>query len=97
MSEKEIRKVACQFCHLSCGIEAEVVDGRLVDYRGDPAHPIAAGWLCSRPARGELIEWLYHPDQLKYPLKRAGPRITKSSNPLFTAIPRRPKRRWLDN
>lgn len=39
---------------------------------GDPDHPLNKGVLCSK---GEAsIEYLYHPDRLKVPLKRVGER-----------------------
>lgn len=68
------KKSCCQFCHMTCGITAYVEDGRLVRYEPEPNFPLSGGWICSKAARGELIEWLYHPDQLMYPLKRAGKR-----------------------
>jgi len=72
---EEIRRSVCQFCHLGCGINAKVKDGKIVSYEAEPFHPVSGGnFLCTKVARGEIIEWLYHPDQLKYPLKRAGKR-----------------------
>jgi anaerobic selenocysteine-containing dehydrogenase len=49
-----------------------VEDDRAVKVEGDPDHPISRGRLC---ARGRLlVDHLYHPDRLNYPLKRAGER-----------------------
>ncbi len=47
-------------------------DGKLVAVVGDPDSPTSQGYIC---AKGEASpELLYHPDRLKYPLKRVGAR-----------------------
>ena len=47
-------------------------DGTLVKVTGDPDSPTSHGYLC---VKGKAApELLYHPDRLKYPLKRAGAR-----------------------
>jgi anaerobic selenocysteine-containing dehydrogenase len=49
-----------------------IEDGRAVKVEGDPDHPISRGRLC---ARGRLlVDHLYHPARLNYPLKRLGER-----------------------
>lgn len=69
---KEIRRSFCGLCHPRCGLLLHVEDGRAVKVEGDPEHPISRGQLCSR---GQLmIDHLYHPDRLNYPLKRTGKR-----------------------
>jgi menaquinone reductase, molybdopterin-binding-like subunit len=78
----------CTMCPAGCGLlvrvmqgEAEVVrDGRLgllkmglaKKLEGNPAHPINQGKLCPR-GQAEL-QVTYHPDRLKGPLARVGPR-----------------------
>lgn len=47
-------------------------DGHAIKVEGDPDHPISQGRLC---ARGRLlIDHLYHPARLNYPVKRVGER-----------------------
>jgi anaerobic selenocysteine-containing dehydrogenase len=49
-----------------------VEDGKVMKITGDPDHPITRGALCER---GRLmLDHLYHPDRLDYPLKRVGER-----------------------
>ena len=59
-------------CPDTCGIRAEVSDGRVVSLRGDPDHPITQGWLCAKV--DPYLEFVYHPDRLTHPLRRAGHR-----------------------
>jgi len=50
----------------------EIEGGRAVSVRGDTDHPVTKGFICSR---GRLmIDHLYHPDRINYPLKRKGER-----------------------
>jgi len=69
--EKIVRTV-CQACHCECGVLVRVKDGKVLDIKGDPDHPMNRGFICVK-GRAEP-ERLYHPDRLKYPLKRAGDR-----------------------
>jgi len=49
-----------------------IEDGRAIKVEGDAEHPISRGRLC---ARGRLlVDRLYHPSRLNYPLKRVGAR-----------------------
>jgi anaerobic selenocysteine-containing dehydrogenase len=49
-----------------------VEDGRLVRVRGDPDSPLSQGRLC--PIGTATLDLVYHPDRLKHPLRRTGPR-----------------------
>jgi len=49
-----------------------VKDGRVVQIKGDQESPLNRGKLCIKGLSS--IEHLYHPDRLKYPLKRSGKR-----------------------
>lgn len=66
----EIRRSYCGLCHPRCGTLLHIQDGRAVKVEGDPNHPISRGRICQRGAL--MIEHLYHPDRLNFPLKRAG-------------------------
>ena len=59
-------------CHEGCGVLLYVRDGRLVKVEGDPDFPHNQGRLCPRCLA--LPHVIYHPDRLKYPLKRTGER-----------------------
>jgi thiosulfate reductase/polysulfide reductase chain A len=69
--EKKIRSI-CQACHCNCGVIVHVKDGKVNRVTGDPGHPMNKGFICVKgQAQPDL---LYHPDRLKYPLKRTGGR-----------------------
>lgn len=61
-------KTACILCSRNCGLEVDVVDGRLKKIRGDTAHPSSKGYLCNKAAR--LDNYQNHADRLTHPLKR---------------------------
>ena len=74
MENKRTRIVrsACRMCHGGCGLLVHVKDGKVVKIQGDPESPLNKGKICPKGAAS--IEHLYHPDRMKYPLKRAGER-----------------------
>lgn len=69
---KEERRTYCGLCHPRCGLILEIEDGRAVRVKGDREHPITRGMTC--PRANLMIDHLYHPDRINYPLKRKGPR-----------------------
>jgi anaerobic selenocysteine-containing dehydrogenase len=71
-SKHDFVKTVCSTCYCSCGVLAQVKDGRVVRIEGDPDHPWSKGALCPKGLSG--IELLYHPDRLNYPMKRIGKR-----------------------
>jgi len=64
----ETRKSFCRFCHVFCGIEVDVEDGRVLAVRGDRDNAVSQGYTCQK-GRAE-VERLYHPDRLHEPQKR---------------------------
>jgi anaerobic selenocysteine-containing dehydrogenase len=63
---------ACKSCPAGCGILVRVSEGRAKKIEGNPLHPVNRGKLC---ARGQaVLQELYHPDRVKQPMKRSGPR-----------------------
>jgi thiosulfate reductase/polysulfide reductase chain A len=68
----EVKRSICTMCAVQCGVLAYVKDGKMVKIRGNPDNPVSRGYTCKRIA--SAIQWLYHPDQLQHPLKRAGRR-----------------------
>jgi len=69
--DKEDKIIAsnCRGCHGGCGVLVYVRDGRIIKIEGDPDHPVNHGTMCSKGLA--FIQLVYHPDRLKYPLKRA--------------------------
>ena len=55
-------KSFCRFCHVFCGVEVDVKDGKAIAVRGDRDNPISQGYTCPK-GRSE-IDRLYHPDRL---------------------------------
>jgi anaerobic selenocysteine-containing dehydrogenase len=67
-----VLKSVCRSCHGGCGVLMHVQDGRLVKVEGDRDSPLNHGRLC--PIGTITVDLVYHPDRLKYPLRREGPR-----------------------
>jgi anaerobic selenocysteine-containing dehydrogenase len=59
-------------CHGSCRILVYVNNGKAIKVEGDPEGPINKGTLCAKGLSS--LDLLYHPDRIKYPLKRVGKR-----------------------
>lgn len=68
----EVIKTACHMCHGGCSALVTVTDGVAVKIVPDPDGPLNRGRMCPKGLAG--LELLYHPDRLKYPMKRLGPR-----------------------
>jgi formate dehydrogenase (coenzyme F420) alpha subunit len=58
----------CALCYHSCGMEVTVENGKVAKVEGQKSHPLNKGKLC--PKGEAAIEHLYHPERLKYPLKK---------------------------
>ncbi|MBK9968302.1 MAG: aminotransferase class V-fold PLP-dependent enzyme [Holophagales bacterium] len=66
------RKTICGICPAGCWVEASVADGRLVEIRPDPSHPL--GMICRRGLHAAEIVHSEH--RLRHPLRRKGPKGT---------------------
>ena len=67
----------CRICIAACGLEVDVADGRAVTVRGDAAHPLSAGYTCSK---GRALPAIHHdPGRLDGPLLRVGDRHEATS------------------
>jgi anaerobic selenocysteine-containing dehydrogenase len=71
-SRTEVFKSVCRSCHGGCGVLLHVEDGLLVKVEGDRDSPLNRGRLC--PIGSVTADLVNHPDRLKYPLRRKGPR-----------------------
>ncbi|MCA9691477.1 MAG: molybdopterin-dependent oxidoreductase, partial [Myxococcales bacterium] len=66
----ELRYRACNLCEAICGLEIELVDGRVARIRGDRADPLSRGHVC--PKALALKDIQEDPDRLRAPLRRDG-------------------------
>lgn len=66
-------KGACPHdCPDTCATVTEVRDGQAVRFAAAPEHPVTQGWLCAKVR--PYLERVYHPDRLRTPLRRIGPK-----------------------
>lgn len=70
VSGTKIVRTNCRSCTADCGVLAHVKDGRVIKLEGDPEFSRSEGTLCVKGLSG--IQALYHPNRLKYPMKRIG-------------------------
>lgn len=73
----ELRAVCPHDCPDTCAMVVTVREEnggrrRALKVRGDERHPFTQGFLCLKVAR--YIDRVYHPDRLRTPLKRIGPK-----------------------
>ncbi|MCC6948422.1 MAG: molybdopterin-dependent oxidoreductase [Bradyrhizobiaceae bacterium] len=71
-STTTVLKSVCRSCHGGCGVLLHVQDGVLVKVEGDRESPLNHGRLC--PIGTVTKDIVYHPDRLKHPMRRIGPR-----------------------
>ncbi len=72
MAQDRVVKTTCKLCQSTCGMLVHVNDSGPFRVEGDPEFPVNRGLLCDKGKAA--LEYLYHPDRLKYPLKRTGER-----------------------
>ncbi|MFC1977528.1 molybdopterin-dependent oxidoreductase [Chloroflexota bacterium] len=68
--EGQIIKSNCRGCHGGCGVLVHVNNGTIVRIEGDPDFSTNHGSMCSKGLAFKQL--VYHPDRIKYPLKRTG-------------------------
>src|SRR5215212_7108832 len=67
----------CRECSASCGVIAEVRDGRAIKLEGNVDHPVNRGALC---ARGQAaLQGLYNPDRFRGPMVRQGAKLVATT------------------
>jgi len=71
-SGEQVIRSNCRGCHGGCGVLVHVKDGRIIKLEGDPEIPSNRGTMCSKGLA--YLQLVYHPDRVKYPLKRSGKR-----------------------
>jgi anaerobic selenocysteine-containing dehydrogenase len=73
---EEIRRSICDMCCIGrCGIEVFVKDGRAT--RVQPFKDYPRGPICVKG--NSILFQLYHPDRLKYPMKRTNPKGSQNA------------------
>jgi anaerobic selenocysteine-containing dehydrogenase len=71
-ADTRVVRSACRGCHGVCQVLVHLEGDRVVKVTGDPDSPTSRGYLC--PKGNAAPRFLYHPDRLTHPLKRAGER-----------------------
>lgn len=68
----QVVRSVCEGSHCECGVLVYVKDGRIIKIEGNHDYPMNEGTLC--PKGLAYHQLAYHPDRLKYPLRRVGER-----------------------
>ena len=71
-SKAKIIKSVCLNCSTVCGIQAYVIDGKLVKIGGNPEDPNNGKSLCAKGQSGPTINT--YAERMLYPLRRVGAR-----------------------
>ena len=82
--EGEWIATSCNMCFNSCSILAHVVDGTVVELKGDDRSPIGWGHMCGKGAAG--IMQLYDPNRITKPMKRTNPKKGLDEDPGWEEI-----------
>ncbi len=64
----EWKKTQCAKCAVSCGLEMEIENNKIVNVRPDPDSPRTKGYCCRKGRSSKYFQ--ENPDRLKYPMKR---------------------------
>lgn len=80
MSDSTVERTICRMCHGGCGALVTVRNGKVISLRGDPDNPNSHGFLCAKGLAS--VELLTHPDRLRQPLRRVGPRGAGKFEPI---------------
>lgn len=66
----EWKKTQCNLCAVTCGLEIEVEDNKIINVRPDPESPRSKGYCCRK---GRTAKYhITNKDRLLYPQKRVG-------------------------
>ena len=66
----EWKKTWCNLCAVTCGLEMEVEDNRIINVRPDPSSPRSNGYCCRKGRTAKYFT--ENRDRLLYPKKRVG-------------------------
>lgn len=73
----EWKKTQCTVCGISCGIEVEVEDNKIVHCRADKDSPRSHGYICRKGRNSKYFS--DHGDRLDYPMKKVGDHFERIS------------------
>ena len=66
-----IRKMSCPYdCPSTCGLLAEIENGRIVKVKNDKTHPVSKNGICRKMQHYE--QDIYSMDRLMKPMRRVG-------------------------
>lgn len=66
-----IHKMSCPYdCPSTCGLEAEIEDGRIIRVKNDKTHPVSKNGICRKMQHYE--QDIYSKDRLTTPMRRVG-------------------------
>jgi len=68
MMKREVITTCTRDCTNTCGLVATVEQGKLVNLRGNPEHPVNRGRVCHKCAR--FVKRVYSPERVLTPLRR---------------------------
>jgi len=73
---RSIKTTCPRDCYDACGVlvKVNIRDGRILNVRGDPEHPVSRGKLCAKCTTGYNNEWIDPAVRLTRPLRRTGPK-----------------------
>ena len=66
----EWKKTWCSLCAVTCGLEMEVEDGKIINVRPDPTSPRSNGYCCRKGRTAKYF--VDHGDRVLYPRKKVG-------------------------
>ena len=66
----EWKKTWCNLCAVTCGLEMEVEDNKIINVRPDPSSPRSNGYCCRKGRSAKYF--VENRDRLSYPKKRVG-------------------------
>lgn len=75
---------SCNMCFSACSILAHVVDGVVVEIKGNPDSPVGGGRICGKGASG--LMQLYDANRITKPLKRTNPNKGLDQDPEWEEI-----------
>ena len=71
LGEVSVKKIICPFdCPSTCGLLAEIQDGRILRVKHDPEHPVSVNGICRKMQQYEKN--IYSKDRILTPMKRIG-------------------------
>ncbi len=73
----EWKKTWCNLCAVTCGLEMEVEDNKIINVRPDPSSPRSFGYCCRKGRSAKYF--VENRDRLEYPLKKVGDHFERIS------------------